>query len=97
MYNPVESNLNFVEREKQVLEFWKENKIFEKSVQKNEGKPEFSFYDGPPIVPAERADLAVLALCFLVMLVGIYSLNSSHSSSDVVQDGAPFSHRTSSE
>ncbi len=48
MYNPVESNLNFVEREKQVLEFWKENKIFEKSVQKNEGKPEFSFYDGPP-------------------------------------------------
>ena len=48
MYKPVESNLNFVEREKQVLEFWKENHIFEKSVAKNEGKPEFSFYDGPP-------------------------------------------------
>ena len=48
MYKPVDSNLNFVEREKEVLEFWKQNDIFEKSVKKNEGKPEFSFYDGPP-------------------------------------------------
>ena len=48
MYKPVETNLNFVEREKQVLEFWKENDIFKKSVEKNEGNPEFSFYDGPP-------------------------------------------------
>ncbi len=48
MYKPVESNLNFVEREKEVLGFWKENEIFEKSVKKNDGKPEFSFYDGPP-------------------------------------------------
>ena len=48
MYKPVDTTLNFVEREKEVLEFWKENHIFEKSVQKNEGKPEFSFFDGPP-------------------------------------------------
>lgn len=48
MYKPVDSNLNFVEREKEVLEFWKQNEIFKKSVEKNEGKPEFSFYDGPP-------------------------------------------------
>ncbi len=48
MYKPVDSNLNFVEREKEILEFWKQNNIFEKSVAKNEGAPEFSFYDGPP-------------------------------------------------
>lgn len=48
MYKPVDTTLNFVEREKQVLEFWKENHIFEKSVEKNVGKPEFSFFDGPP-------------------------------------------------
>ena len=48
MYKPVDSNLNFVEREKEVLEYWKENKIFEKSIEKNEGNPEFTFYDGPP-------------------------------------------------
>lgn len=48
MYNQVGNDLNFVEREKEVLKFWKENHIFEESVKKNEGKPEFSFYDGPP-------------------------------------------------
>jgi len=48
MYTPVDSNLNFVEREKEVLKFWKDNRIFEKSVEKNVGNPEFSFFDGPP-------------------------------------------------
>lgn len=48
MYKHVETNLNFVEREKQVLSFWKENEIFEKSVDKNEGSECFNFYDGPP-------------------------------------------------
>ena len=48
MYKPVETNLDFVGREKEVLEFWKQEHIFEKSVAKNEGNPEFSFYDGPP-------------------------------------------------
>ena len=48
MYKPVDTNLNFVEREKEVLAFWKENQIFEKSVALNEGKKGFNFYDGPP-------------------------------------------------
>ena len=48
MYEKVNPNLNFVEREKEIIEFWKKNKIFEKSVEKNEGGKEFSFYDGPP-------------------------------------------------
>lgn len=48
MYNPIDTKLNFVDREKEVLEFWKKENIFRKSVEKNEGKPEFSFYDGPP-------------------------------------------------
>lgn len=48
MYKPVDTNLNFVEREKEVLAFWKENEIFEKSVEKNKGGECFNFYDGPP-------------------------------------------------
>ena len=31
-----------------VIKFWKENGIFEKSVEQNEGNEEFTFYDGPP-------------------------------------------------
>ena len=48
MYKKVDTSLNFVEREKEVIKFWKDNKIFEESVDKNEGGGEFSFYDGPP-------------------------------------------------
>ena len=48
MYKKVETSLNFLEREKEVLEFWKENKVFEKNIASNSGAEEFTFYDGPP-------------------------------------------------
>ncbi|MBQ2661844.1 MAG: isoleucine--tRNA ligase [Clostridia bacterium] len=48
MYKKVSTSLDFVEREKETLEFWKENKIFEKSVEKSRGKEPYTFYDGPP-------------------------------------------------
>ena len=48
MYDKVSSDMNFVEREKEVLSFWKENDIFGKSVKAREGCPVFTFYDGPP-------------------------------------------------
>ncbi|MBQ2770423.1 MAG: isoleucine--tRNA ligase [Clostridia bacterium] len=48
MYKKVATDLNFVPREKEILEFWKENRIFEKSVELRKGAPTFTFYDGPP-------------------------------------------------
>ena len=48
LYKQVDKNLNFKDREIKVLEFWKQNKIFEKSVAQSEGKPAYTFYDGPP-------------------------------------------------
>ena len=33
MYNKVDTNLNFIDREKKIGEFWRENKIFEKSIE----------------------------------------------------------------
>lgn len=48
MYDKVSTNLEFVEREKEVLKFWNENKIFEKSIKAREGCPVFTFFDGPP-------------------------------------------------
>ena len=48
MYKKVDTSLNFVEREKEIIKFWKDNKVFEKSIEGNEGGEEFSFYDGPP-------------------------------------------------
>ena len=48
MYEKVDPNLNFVDREKKTEKFWADRKIFEKSVEKNEGHPMYMFYDGPP-------------------------------------------------
>ncbi len=48
MYKKVDTSLNFLDREKEVLKFWKDNKIFEKNMAENEGGREFTFYDGPP-------------------------------------------------
>ncbi len=48
MYKKVDTTLNFLDREKEVLKFWKDNKIFEQNVAENEGGKEFTFYDGPP-------------------------------------------------
>ena len=48
MYKKVSTNLNFVDREKKIEEFWKENKIFEKSIEEREGSDVYTFYDGPP-------------------------------------------------
>ena len=48
MYKKVETGLDFVGRETEVLKFWKENKIFETTMENTEGKQAFTFYDGPP-------------------------------------------------
>ena len=48
MYQKVDTNLNFVDREKETLKFWNENKIFEKSMESRKEGPTYTFYDGPP-------------------------------------------------
>lgn len=48
MYKKVDTALNFVDRELEVLEFWKKNNVFEESIKSREGGPVFTFYDGPP-------------------------------------------------
>ena len=48
MYQKVDTNLNFVDREKKVEKFWKDNDIFEKSMESRKQGPTYTFYDGPP-------------------------------------------------
>ena len=48
MYKKVTTDLNFVPREKETLAFWKENRVFEKSVELRRGAPAYTFFDGPP-------------------------------------------------
>ena len=48
MYKKVDNSMNFVDREAQVVDFWKENDIFNKSVSEKDGNEIYMFYDGPP-------------------------------------------------
>ena len=48
MYKKVSTDMNFVEREKEVEQFWADNDIFRKSMKEREGSPMYTFYDGPP-------------------------------------------------
>ncbi len=48
MYNKVDTNLNFVDREKNVEKFWKDNDIFRKSMDSRKEGETYTFYDGPP-------------------------------------------------
>ncbi|MBQ2727423.1 MAG: isoleucine--tRNA ligase, partial [Clostridia bacterium] len=48
MYKKVNTNMNFVERERETLKFWNDNKIFEQQLALNADKPGYTFYDGPP-------------------------------------------------
>ena len=53
MYDKVQTTLNFSEREQLVLDFWRENNIFEKSIAQRKEQPLFTFYDGPPTANGE--------------------------------------------
>ena len=48
MYQKVSTDLNFVDREKEVEKFWRENDIFRKSMENRKEGPTYTFYDGPP-------------------------------------------------
>ena len=48
MYQKVSTDLKFVEREQEVLKFWADNKIFQKSIDSRKEGPVYTFYDGPP-------------------------------------------------
>jgi isoleucyl-tRNA synthetase len=48
MFKELTDKLSYPEVEKEILKFWKENRIFEKSISSREGKPGFTFYEGPP-------------------------------------------------
>ncbi len=48
MYQKVSTNMNFVDREKEVEKFWKDNDIFRKSMESRKQGKTYTFYDGPP-------------------------------------------------
>ena len=48
IYQPLAENFNFPQMEKEILKFWEEHKVFEKSVKNRQNDDDYIFYDGPP-------------------------------------------------
>ena len=48
MFRKVDGRVDLVKSEEKILKFWKENRIFEKTLEKTEGGRNFVFYEGPP-------------------------------------------------
>jgi isoleucyl-tRNA synthetase len=63
-FKKVDPKLDLPEEEEKILKFWRENKIFEKSLKKNEGKKKFVFYEGPPTANGKPGIHHVLARAF---------------------------------
>jgi isoleucyl-tRNA synthetase len=64
MFKPVSSKLNVTSMEENVLKFWKQAGIFEKTVEQRQGAPEFVFYEGPPTANGKPGVHHVLARVF---------------------------------
>ncbi len=63
MYDKVPTSLNFVDREKKIEQFWKEQRIFEKSVDARKKGESYVFYDGPPTANGKPHIGHVLTRC----------------------------------
>jgi len=63
-FKQIDPKQNFPDLEKNILEFWEKNKIFQKSLEKNKGKEKFIFYEGPPTANGKPGIHHVLARSF---------------------------------
>jgi len=64
MFKPVPSKVNFPQLEEEILKFWKERRIFERSVEERRDRPLFVFYEGPPTANASPGVHHVLSRVF---------------------------------
>ncbi len=64
MFKPVPSKPNFVTMEEKILSFWREQRIFEKTLETRKGQPEYVFYEGPPTANGQPGVHHVLARAF---------------------------------
>ncbi|MCK4697122.1 MAG: class I tRNA ligase family protein, partial [Dehalococcoidia bacterium] len=64
MFRPVPSKISFPDLEKRILHFWREKRIFERSVAERETSPLFVLYEGPPTANASPGVHHILSRVF---------------------------------
>ena len=64
MYQKVSADMNFVDREKNVEKFWKDNDIFKKSMENRKEGETYTFYDGPPTAKRQTTYRTRIDTCY---------------------------------
>jgi isoleucyl-tRNA synthetase len=64
MFKPVSAKVDIPEVENEKLDFWRANKIFERTMQEREGGPMYVFYEGPPTANGRPGTHHVIARAF---------------------------------
>lgn len=77
MYKPVSATMNFAEREKEVLAFWSDEQIFEKSIEQRKNGETYTFYDGPPTANGKPHIGHVLTRAFKDMLPRYHAMKGA--------------------
>ena len=80
MFKPESSRLNITLLESEVLRFWKNNQIFQKSMDNREGGPSYVFYEGPPTANGKPGVHHVLARVFKDMFPRFKAMKGFHVS-----------------
>ena len=78
MYQKVSTDMNFVPRELEVLDFWQKNDVFKKSVQAREGGPEYVLFDGPPTANGKPHIGHVLTRVMKDLMPRYYTMKGYH-------------------
>ncbi len=79
MYKKVSTDLNFVEREREVQKFWEDEDIFEKSIENREGNEVYMFYDGPPTANGKPHIGHVLTRCIKDMVPRYWAMKGYYT------------------
>ncbi|HEU65812.1 MAG TPA: isoleucine--tRNA ligase, partial [Chloroflexi bacterium] len=78
MFREVNTKVNFVQLEENILRFWKERRIFNKSVEIREGEPHYTFYEGPPTTNGSPGVHHVLSRLYKDIVCRYRTMNGYH-------------------
>lgn len=78
MFREVSTKANFVQLEEDTLRFWKQQRIFDKSIKAREGGPHYAFYEGPPTTNGSPGVHHVLARLYKDVICRYNTMRGCH-------------------
>jgi len=78
MFPEIGARVNVIQLEENILRFWKEHRIFEKSIEIRKGGPLYAFYEGPPSANGSPGIHSVLARLYKDVVCRYWTMKGCH-------------------